>query len=427
MDLSKLTNEQLEELMGVNGDVTKLSDSTLAALSGEAEETQPQPEAPQGPRGSLLMGTAPTPTPTADESGRGLLSLLDLPGSAGRTVYHAAKAGISDDPNQTVKDSLSQSLGAFQETGHTPSTGSLLGDIATDPLSVASIPGLVRGGARLGGRIANSMTRQGLRPAQAKLMKEGVGDLGKFLQDKGFKGGSAKSAEKFAKEVAENAINQRTAIVEGAQGAGIKAQVGKLDGARKIAKKALSESTNRADKKHVKSMLKEIRGVERGQKSASQIESLRRGVDRRISDASRVPTTTTTIDTQFNKALRRDLDSKVLSRISPTDPAAANVYKQLGQEVRMGIKAQKPLRALAEKPMASAVDWMLLGAGGAGAWYLDNPTALAALALKRGMTSPTLMTAGARLAAPIATAATPVIGQGIYQSLQSQRRKPQND
>lgn len=424
MDLSKLTAEERELLArAFDGEDVDMSlvpaerkEILASAWDAYASDDTPAAEAPEpvmppeGPRGSLLMGTKPTPTPTAGESGDALLQLMDVPGGLVRTAWNAA----SNDAEGKRMESVSDAFEQFNRGEGFPSTGSMLGDMALDPLTLSGVPGLAKLGAKVGKKIGTSAMRQAMRPAQAKLAKETVGDLGGFLMNKGFKGGTAAQAGKFADNVAQKAIEQRSALVQGLKGSASKLRPEPPKAAIDVIKKAVREG----DRDLANRLRNQIRDIRKTPQSLKQLENLKRGVDRRITDASRVGNTRTTLETQFDKALRRDLDKQIVQRMTKSNPQAAATYKALGQDVKMGIKAQKPLRALAEKPAMSAVDMMLIGGGAAGQALAGNPAGLAAFAAKKAWTSPAIMSTLGAAAPTAGRIATPAVGMTVYDQLQ---------
>lgn len=415
MDLSKLTPEEKEllaraydgealDLSSVPADRKVLLADAWDAFGGEAASPAETPEQPTGWEDAI---------DTWKDVGSTALKALDLPSGVLRTGYLAAQA----EPGKRL-DSAKDSLDSLLETGYAPSTGSTALDIGLDPAMLLGGAGLLKAGIKAGAKAAPALMRQAFRPAATKLAEDTGKDLGGFLARKGFKGSSAGSAKKFVQEVADDAIKQREAISMAASGAKTKAAIDPLEGAFDVVRKATAEG----DDVLASQLRQEAERLMAKPKNLEQLEAVKRGLNRKITDAARNPNVGTSMQQQFWKSAVSDIDDQIMKRLPE---AQRDIYKQLGQDTSFAIKAKKPLAKLASKSPISQVDLMLAGAGGAASYATNDPSYLAALALKKGLTSPAIMTSLARAAPAVGGVAAPAAGLSIYKYLQEQNKGAQ--
>lgn len=287
----------------------------------------------------------------------------------------------------------------------------LLVETLVDPNIIFPVVKGATAAAKAAPKIAKGFLNQAYRPVVKKLSEKGI-DLSDALLAQGFKGGSATTAKNFVESANTAAVAAREGISTAASQATAAPRA--LSKAEGVIAKAVKESTGPADRAAIEAMRAQLAEIASTPKSLDGLESIKRGLQRNITDINRAPGVSNTLSKQFLKGLSKDVDDEIIGRIAQSSPDAAETYAKLGKNMRADIKAAPLLQKLAAQGPLSAIDYTLLGAGGIGA-ATDNPELMLGLALKKAATNPYILSKTAtqlvpRLVKPVGAAT----GAGVY-------------
>jgi len=377
------------------------------------------------------MDFAPKPQYTAEQEamiyagsqdkGLGQLALegtgkvLDYTGGVTRTGL-ASAFGEGGEEGQLLKAiqanpiSGQQFLTQFGAENPTPVQG-FLAETLVDPGVIFSAAKGATAAAKAAPKLASNLMNAAYKPAAQKLFKKGI-NLGESLLSQGFKGGTSKAAKEFVENQTAKGLLEREAISAAASQGALAPRA--MPRATDLVTKATGEAIDGADARVIGRMEKDLAKTSTTPRSLKELEQVKRGLNRKISDAARDPAKTTSIQDQFWKASVKDIDDEIIGRLSQGSVDDAAKYAAQGPLLRSNIKATPLLGDMANAPSISQIDYILGGGGALGAGITDNPEWLGALALKKAATNPYLLSKAANLIPKLAKPAGAAAGAGAY-------------